>query len=538
MKVILCMVMYVCLMYAQKERWVYTYNGTANQDDQANAVVVGIDDNIYTAGYSSGSGTARDLTVISLTSSGSQRWVYTYNGPVNGNDVATALAYGSDGNLYIAGTSMGVNSNDDIIVISLDTVGGERWVYRYNGTGNADDNANAITCGLDNNLYIAGGSYGTDNNLDFTIISLDTGGSERWVYRYDGGVMNSWHEEANDVSYGMDNNIYAAGYTWDWINTQGFAVISIDTAGLFRWHFKYGNIAPEEAQSIVCGLDTNIYAAGCRIFNYTLVCFDTLGSVGWSYNHEGTLPLSAKAQSVIYGIDYNVYSAGHWDSVAVILSLSHNGDSNWVYLYSGPGIGENDFYDIVQGPEQTVFAAGWSPGDGTGDDVLVAAVETSGTERWVYRYNGGADSEDRAYSLAYGLDNNLYVAGYTTTDGSGMDFTIISLDTTTTSITEHIQDIAPTGNMYVIPNPFMDHTEIRWQMPDIFNCQEQSDVTIKIYDVTGCLTRSFRIAPYTLHNTLQWYGDDDFGQPLSAGVYFVTFQVGGYTATEKVLLLR
>ena len=35
-----------------------------------------------------------------------------------------------------------------------------------------------------------------------------------------------------------------------------------------------------------------------------------------------------------------------------------------------------------------------------------------------------------------------------------------------------------------------------------------------------------------------WYGTDDLGREVPAGVYFVRFKAGDYEKTEKAILLR
>ena len=87
------------------ERWVYTYDGSGNGTDFARSVVVGLDGHIYAAGFSEGSGTGADFTVVSLTSSGVERWVYTHNGSADTIDYACSVVYGADGNIYITGWS-------------------------------------------------------------------------------------------------------------------------------------------------------------------------------------------------------------------------------------------------------------------------------------------------------------------------------------------------------------------------------------------------------------------------------------------------
>ncbi|MGB3479109.1 MAG: hypothetical protein WBB67_08100 [bacterium] len=60
-----------------------------------------------------------DFTVIRLTADGNINGQYRYNGPGNDDDIACSIAYGADGNVYAAGSSIGNNTFKDIVVISL-----------------------------------------------------------------------------------------------------------------------------------------------------------------------------------------------------------------------------------------------------------------------------------------------------------------------------------------------------------------------------------------------------------------------------------
>jgi len=108
--------------------------------------------------------------VISLSSTGTPRWVYS--GPIGIDDWAYSVVYGADGNIYVAGGIYDTGTSSDFTVISLTSTGSERWVYRHNGPGNGYDFAYSLVYGSDENLYAAGESYGSGTD-DFTVISLN-----------------------------------------------------------------------------------------------------------------------------------------------------------------------------------------------------------------------------------------------------------------------------------------------------------------------------------------------------------------------------
>ena len=100
------------------------------------------------------------------------------------------------------------------------------------------------------------------------------------------------------------------------------------------------------------------------------------------------------------------------------------------------------------------------------------------------------------------------------------------------SITE--QTLPFTYNLYnPYPNPFNPVTTLRYDLP------EQSHVNIVIYDMLGREVR-------TLINQTQeggfksviWNSTNDYGKPVSAGVYLYQIHAGEFVQTKKMVLLN
>jgi hypothetical protein len=85
----------------------------------------------------------------------------------------------------------------------------------------------------------------------------------------------------------------------------------------------------------------------------------------------------------------------------------------------------------------------------------------------------------------------------------------------------------------VSPNPFTNGTVIG------FSLAEAADVEIDIYSVNGRLVRSIFAgrADAGAHNAA-WDGCDSRGSRVARGVYFCRMEVQGFSATEKVVVLR
>ncbi|HJW85138.1 MAG TPA: SBBP repeat-containing protein, partial [Candidatus Brocadiaceae bacterium] len=100
--------------------------------------------------------------LIPAVSYSSELWAARYSGPGNGQDEAAAIAVDADGNVYVTGNSFGTNETRlDYATIKYDADGNQQWVARYNGPGNKEDVAIAIAVHASGNVYVTGYSDGT-----------------------------------------------------------------------------------------------------------------------------------------------------------------------------------------------------------------------------------------------------------------------------------------------------------------------------------------------------------------------------------------
>jgi len=478
---------------AQVERWIYAYDGPANNADEAHSIVYGGDNNLYTAGFSFGLTGDNDFTILSIDTSGNERWVYSYDGPGHVTDGANSITYGNDGNVYAAGWSNGGTGDIDIFIAGVDTNGNEKWVYRYNGTANYVDNAFSIASDPNSNIYAAGFTFTFASGVtDFIVVSLTSAGGVRWIYTYDGGG-NPWNG-ANSVIYGPDNYIYAAGYCGGTSNDIDFAVVCLDTAGNEEWIYKHNGPGndDDEAMSIIYGNDNNLYAAGYSSgvssdSDFVVISLTTSGNENWVYRHNGSGNSADQANSIAYSVANNIYAAGFacntgTDNDFTVISLTPSGSERWVYTYNGPGDFIDEALSITCGSDSNIYAAGYSFGSGTREDFTVVSLDQNGEELGVYRHNGTRNLLDQANSIIYGPDSFVYAAGMCFNNNTVVDLTVISLDPSTLEITEdEQQDIAagdPHFPMHIVgtlPVPIGD--------------------SYKIFDITGRQIHTLNPAP-------------------------------------------
>ena len=497
-QIFLLVFLYTGLLHAQIERWIYRYNDPSDSIDSALSLVYGSDGNIYAAGVSTGIGTYDDFTVISLTTTGDTNWVYRYNGPGNSADAAYSIVYGSDGNIYAAGGSTGIGTYDDFTVISLTTAGEINWVYRYNGSGYFRDRAYSIVYGSDGNIYAAGMSSESGTGYGFVVISLTSSGDERWIYTY--AATSYVGDHALSIVYGLDGNLYAAGTSVSDYTSFDLIVISLSTSGTERWVYGYSGISygMDVAYSIIYGLDGNIYTTGYSYeyatnYDFIVISLTASGTERWVYRYDGPTNAEDFGHSIVYGSYGNIYAAGRsigsgaWnDFDFTVISLTTAGDRNWVYRYNGPGSWDDRAYSIVYGSDDNIYAAGYSEGSGTWFDFTIISLTFSGVERWVYRYNGPGNWDDRANSIVYGSDGNIYAAGFSEGELTYSDFTVISLNPEI-GVEEYAISLKPEDRFEISSAFFNKKISLR------FANSSKTPLEIILYDIVGNIVyKTFR----------------------------------------------
>jgi len=84
------------------------------------------------------------------------------------------------------------------------------------------------------------------------------------------------------------------------------------------------------------------------------------------------------------------------------------------------------------------------------------------------------------------------------------------------------------------PNPFNPVTTIRYSIPP-----PGGRVSIRIYNVRGELVRTLVDETVTAGSyAIPWEGEDNRGQRVASGVYFVRMVAGDFRSTKKLMVLK
>jgi hypothetical protein len=186
--------------------------------------------NVYVTGSSIGSSGFADYATIKYNGAGAKQWEARYNGPGNNDDEGQSLAIDGTGNVYVTGFSFGIGSSGlAYATIKYNNAGVQQWVARYNGTGNADDKANAMAIDGSGNIYVTGMSYGANGSYDYTTVKYNSAGSRQWVARYNAAGNNT--DEAKALAVDGSGNVYVTGYSYGSNGFKDYATIKYLVSG-------------------------------------------------------------------------------------------------------------------------------------------------------------------------------------------------------------------------------------------------------------------------------------------------------------------
>ncbi len=355
--------------------WQTTYTGAGS--DAGSAVALMPDGGAVSVGRSVGNGTDWDVVTIRYSPTGQELWVRRYDGPTSEVDFGTAVTTDADGNVYVAGHSMGDDSGPDYVVLKYDVFGNLLWERRY--TNGARDVPIAIALDPDGNVLVAGWS-GSVNGLDYLVVKYSNEGDPLWQARYDG--PGHWDDVLRAMVIDGAGNVYITGRSWGDGVSWDFGTVKYSPNGDELWvrRVNANGANPDEANDLALTPDGVVVTGWSTTTNPDIwtVSYSATGDLLWERSWKGPVDGYDRGEAVAADADGNVYVTGRcqgvlgaqdWD--AVTLKYNRMGTLIWARLYNGPGDADDGAEKIALGPSGHAFVCGSSQGDGTSFDWLL-----------------------------------------------------------------------------------------------------------------------------------------------------------------------
>jgi hypothetical protein len=224
-------------------QWTNFFSGTGNTDDYGTAVAVDSGGKVFVTGYlATGQGAGAYVT-LAYSGAGVPIWTNIYPAP-GGEAFANAIAVDAIGNVFVTGNSAGIGSGYDYATLKYSNAGVPLWTNRYNGPGNGDDVATAITVDNAGNVLVFGRSAPPNGYHDYALLKYSTGGVPLWTNRYN-GPMNRY-DYGMSVALDQTGNAFVSGYVSGGAgSTINLATLAYSSSGLPLWT----NIYPSSLSS-------------------------------------------------------------------------------------------------------------------------------------------------------------------------------------------------------------------------------------------------------------------------------------------------
>jgi len=431
------------------EEWVARYNGPANYDDYAEAVTVDYLGNVYVTGRSFGNGTHYDYATTKYDSDGLEQWVARYDGPGNYNDTPKAIAVDPFGNVYVTGHSYGDQTSSDYATIKYNQDGIEQWVARYNGPGNGNDLVFAMSVDSAGNVYVTGESYDEYSRLDYTTIKYDGNGRRLWAATYNG--PGNYNDSARAITVDALGNVYVTGCSYsDSYSREDYATVKYNSSGHQLWAARYAGPSgpPHSAYDVGTAVATdnqgNVYVTGYSdgrdtSYDYATIKYDSNGNELWTARYDGLGSEYDYAHAITLDSSDNVYVTGYSNNGGTgqdyaTVKYDPLGNQLWTAIYNGPSNNNDRASSILVDSSDNVYVAGYSHDWGTSIDYTTIMYDLAGNELWVAIYDGpeytgtvvteapdgdgpitstaGPETDcDYAYALSIDKSGNIYVTG-------------------------------------------------------------------------------------------------------------------------------
>jgi len=364
--------------------WSAGFNGPVNGGDYAFSVAADNSGNVYVTGRSDQGASLADYTTIKYNSNGVQQWAALYNGTGNGVDEARVVRVDNSGNVYVSGKSLGVNTDYDIVTIKYDQNGSQLWVQRYDGPGHNEDVASAMVLDASANVYVTGSSIGLNSGSDYVTIKYNSSGVQQWVNRYNG--QNNSGDFATDIKVDNSGNVYVTGACDDGsVFSYDYVTIKYNSSGIQQWLTVYDGPAHRADVATALDIDAsgNVFVTGkstgpsiitATDSNFATIKYNSAGIQQWVTIYEGPNYSSDVSRAIVVDHSGNIVVTGSSTNTQgtqtdyVTIKYNQSGAQQWIDTYNGPGNGNDFTSSLAIDNSNYIYVTGRSYGNGTDYD--------------------------------------------------------------------------------------------------------------------------------------------------------------------------
>ena len=445
--------MVVIKYQAGREAWVRKYAGTGPGDSGAHEILLDAAGNVIAGGYSRGDGTDSDATLIKYLPE-LEEWRAEYNGSANGDDEPQAVATDAEGNIYVTGSSVNGAGDKDYLTVKYDPEGAFLWEALYDGPGGGDDVPAAIAVDASGNVFVTGSSVGASTGIDFATIMYDSDGNAVWAgvaARYVRDGESTGEDSAHAIAVD-GNGIYVTGRSFNGTDFD-WATVKYDLTGSTVWTSVYDNGGGDWPFAMAVDDTGDVYVAGESVIvedgtptddtDMTTIKYDGAGGSQLAIDKYHDYLFESYA-NIFQATDIAVRSDLEGGTVVAVTGAAYSleaGDNfltilydgglarQWTRAYNGPGAGNDVPFGVEIDAEGGVVVTGDSyGGETTGKDIATIKYDALGNLAWIRRFDGTASRDDAPAAMALDASGSVYVTGWSVWSDERAEYATVKYD--------------------------------------------------------------------------------------------------------------
>ena len=453
-------------------------------------------------------------------------WTRTYGGTKD--EYCYQVQQTSDGGFILVGStsSLGTTEMPDVYVIRTDSNGDTIWTKTYGG--DSTDIGYSIQQTSDGGFIITGStnSFG-DSNDDVYLVRIDSIGDTLWTRTYGGAKM----DKGSSVQETSDEGFIITGETLSFgVYQFTLYLIKTNSNGDTLWTKMYGEYITRGNSIDVmsngdCIITGMTLPTGSSYSDVYLIRIDSNGDTLWTKSFGGTD--TDEGYSVQQTNDGGFIIAGQVESIDIYLIRTDiNGNQLWAKVFGGDGS------DLAYSAQQTsdggfIVAGHLYRSNRINLDVYLIRTDSNGDTLWTKTFDNS--DWDVGYSGQQTSDGGFIIAGYTMAGVPlSRDFYLIRLDKDSTGI----QDEIPFN--FLNPNDFIVSYNNNNLISIRYTIQYSSSVNLSMYNISGQLVKTlFNEYKNAGNHTINFKTDN-----ISAGVYYFKLYAGESSYTQKAVVVK
>jgi uncharacterized delta-60 repeat protein len=245
--------------------------------------------------------------------------------------------------------------------------------------------------------------------------------STQWIARFNGSSNNN--DGATCITIDNQGNTYVGGYSISSANQEDYLTIKYNAAGEEVWVARYNGTANGKDIISAIALDNagNTYITGSSEaknngFDYVTIKYNPKGEEEWVARYNGGDNNNDGANAIALDREGNVfvtgYSTNKETSIDIVtIKYTSSGDVAWTSKFNNPRNTVDYGTCLALDDMGNVYVGGYSESESSGLDYTILKYTLSGSLSWYKSYNGSGGRDDQVKAIAVDQNGNLYVTG-------------------------------------------------------------------------------------------------------------------------------